>query len=280
MPLPAETALSEGMTDAMSPAMTDAMTGTMAGTMAGAAPQFVPLPSLCVFGDSHIASVKLALDRGLLPYVTDHLEFWGAEGPSFRLLDFRNNAVIAPKRVQPIVARINGMGREVLEGDAFSAILFYGARLRMSKFLPRQVAILCNGGHLSRAVRSRAARNFLEAAKPYRMARNFAKANPGTRITFAPAPLLTQGIGHPGWIWPGSEKAGPQERAEVRGWLDEEAAKDGVTLLHQPDETVVDGCFTDPVWAVEEGLRDQDGVHKSAEFAAMMIGRYREMMAG
>ncbi|MBR9764753.1 MAG: hypothetical protein GYB53_14800 [Rhodobacteraceae bacterium] len=239
-----------------------------------------PLPSLCIFGDSHIASVKQALDAGLLPYVTDHLEFWGAYGPAFRQFEFQDNTVLPRKDAAEMVAMINGLGREVLRGDAFAAYLFYGARLRIADFLPPMLATLRQGGHLSAAVRHRVVRRFLEGRKSYRIAQQFARTNPGVSVTFAPAPLLTLGVGLPEKTWPEAEGASAGERAEVLGWLDAEAAADGITLLHQPEETIVEGCWTDPRFAATGPGSEEDPVHKSPEFAALMLTRYRALQAG
>ena len=243
-------------------------------------PLAAPIPSLCIFGDSHIASVKQALDGGLLPYLTDHLEFWGAYGPAFRQFEYQDNAVHARKDAEEMVARINGNGRLSLRGDAFAAYLFYGARLRMADFLPPMLSTLRQGGHLSAAVRQRVTRRFLEGRKSYRIAQQFVRANPGASITFAPAPLLTLGIGQPEKTWPDAADATADERAEIRTWLDAEARRDGITLLHQPEETIVEGCWTDPRYAATGPGSADDPVHKSPEFAALMLSRYREMQAG
>lgn len=239
-----------------------------------------PLPSLCIFGDSHIASVKLALDAGLLPYLTDHLEFWGAYGPAFRQFEYQDQAVHPRKEAEEMVARINGNGRLSLRCDDFAAYLFYGARLRSAEFLPPMLSTLRQGGHLSAAVRQRVTRRFLEGRKSYRIAQQFVRANPAARVTFAPAPLLTLGVGQPEKTWPEAEGATPEERAEIRSWLDREAERDGITLLHQPDETIVEGYWTDPRYAATGPESADDPVHKSPEFAALMLTRYREMQAG
>ncbi|WP_010141975.1 hypothetical protein [Oceanicola sp. S124] len=243
-------------------------------------PMAAPLPSLCIFGDSHIASVRQALDAGLLPYVSDHLEFWGAYGPAFRQFEYQDNTVLPRKDAEEMVAMINGHGRLALRGDAFSAYLFYGARLRIADFLPPMLATLRQGGHLSAAVRQRVVRRFLEGRKSYRIAQQFARANPGVSVTFAPAPLLTLGVGVPEKTWPEAEGATADERAEALGWLDAEAGLDGITLLHQPEETIVQGCWTDPHFAATGPGSEDDPVHKSPAFAALMLSRYRALLAG
>lgn len=49
--------------------------------------------SLCIFGDSHLASLKQALDQGLLDPAGANVEFWGAYGPCFRQLRYREGAI-------------------------------------------------------------------------------------------------------------------------------------------------------------------------------------------
>ena len=240
-----------------------------------------PLPSLCIFGDSHIASVKHALDRGLLPNVTDHLEFWGAYGPAFRALEFRGNTILpGDAAAREMVGRINGAGREALGGGDFAGYLFYGARLRMADFMPPLLETLCAGGHLSAAVQRKVARRFLRGTKAYRIACAFARATPGLTIAFAPAPLLTRGVGSPGRVYPGADGATAEQRDAIRGWLDREAAQDGIRLLHQPEETIAAGYWTDPAWASDEAGQEDDPVHKNAAFAARMVELFRDSLAG
>ncbi|MGI3163708.1 hypothetical protein [Pseudooceanicola sp. 200-1SW] len=240
-----------------------------------------PLPSLCIFGDSHIASVKHALDAGLLPLVAEHLEFWGAYGPAFRALEFRDNTILpGDEAARDMALRINGAGRGALGGADFAGYLFYGARLRMADFMPPLLETLCTGGHLSAAVQEKVARRFLRGTKAYRIACEFARATPGLPIAFAPAPLLTLGVGNPGRLYPAAAGATADQREAIRLWLDRAAARDGLRLLHQPEDTITGGYWTAPAWASEEAGQEDDPVHKNAAFAARMVTLFRDSLGG
>ena len=56
----------------------------------------MPLPnSMVIFGDSNIATVRRAQDAGLLGFLSAPPEFWGAAGPAYRQLDYRDGALRA-----------------------------------------------------------------------------------------------------------------------------------------------------------------------------------------
>ncbi|WP_163848860.1 hypothetical protein [Pseudooceanicola aestuarii] len=242
-----------------------------AGTARWAAPR--QALRICLFGDSHLASVKHAQDRGLIDWRGHRMEFWGAYGPAFRQLELRGDAVHPKPDARPIVAEINGAGREVLQATDFDAFLFYGARLRMSEFMPPLLETLCaEDGHVSTAVRRILTRRFLRGCRAYRFARAFAAANPAARVVFAPAPLLTEGRGGPDL--PQAAQASPTDRDQLRHWLDAEAGQDRITLLHQPEETITGGYLTRIEHASDEIGQEDDPVHKNADFAAMTVGRF------
>jgi hypothetical protein len=234
--------------------------------------------TLCIFGDSHIGSVRRALDAGLEGLDGFEVEFWGAAGPLFRQIDIRQG-VVRPigKEAEEVVLRVNGKGRATLAPGDFDTYLFYGARLRIAEFMlpylhhlrdPRQA--------VSSAVMQAAARQFLASCRAVRIARSFA-ASGSTRVFFAPAPLMTDGMTGQGALksplkdYPRATEATAADRTRVWQMFAQLLADDGITLIAQPDETVVNGVFTSADFAIEGAEASGDAGHKSPEFAALML---------
>jgi hypothetical protein len=55
--------------------------------------------------------------------------------------------------------------------------------------------------------------------------------------------------------------------------LEDAAAEDGITLLRQPEETVVHGLFTGVDYAVDDHVRKQDFEHHNAAFGAAVLAQ-------
>lgn len=233
-----------------------------------------PPETLCIFGDSHIGSVRRALDAGLVRLDGFEVEFWGAAGPLFRQIDIKQG-VVRPigKEAEEVVLRVNGKGRATLSPEDFGSYLFYGARLRIAEFMlpylhhlrdPQQAA--------SSAVMQAAARQFLTSCRAVRIARSFA-ASGRTRVFFAPAPLTTDGMSGQGALkdYPRAVEAMAADRARIWQMFAQILADDGITLIAQPDETVVNGVFTHADYAIEGAQASGDAGHKSPEFARLML---------
>ncbi|MDP5349331.1 MAG: hypothetical protein NWQ32_13205 [Paracoccaceae bacterium] len=234
--------------------------------------------SLCIFGDSHIGSVRKALDAGLARLDGFEVEFWGAAGPLFRQIDIKQG-VVRPigKEAEEVVLRVNGKGRAALAPGDFDSYLFYGARLRIAEFmLPYLHHLRDPQQAVSGAVMQAAARQFLASCRAVRIARSFA-ASGRTRVFFAPAPLMTDGmagqgaqkqaVGH----YPRAVEATAADRSRIWQMFAQLLADDGVTLIAQPEETVVNGVFTHAGFAIEGAQASGDAGHKSPEFAALML---------
>lgn len=238
--------------------------------------------TLCIFGDSHIGSLRKALKAGLIDVRGHPVEFWGAAGPLFRQIDIKNG-VVRPegKEAAAVVAQVNEHGRLSLAAEDFDTYLFYGARLRMAEFMLPYLHILCDPHQaISQAVMRASARHFIGSCRAVRIARSFA-ASGKTRVFFAPAPLMTQGIlevaatAMPVALYPRALEAGEADRALIWDVFDSILAADGITLIRQPDETVVNGVFTDARYAIEGAQESGDAGHKSPEFAALMFAAFQ-----
>lgn len=233
---------------------------------------------LCVFGDSHIGSLRKALDAGLIKSAGFEIEFWGATGPQFRQIDIIDGVVrpTSPQAAE-MVAQVNGQGREALEPGDFDIYLFFGARLRMADFMPPYLQRLRDPQNgISAAVLQAGARGFLADRRMARIARNFGTSGK-SRVFFAPAPLWTWGIQDNAAAqkladdYPLAVDAGKTDRDMIWAVFQQIFEPDGVTLLRQPEETVTRGIFTDPKYAVEGAQDSGDIGHKSAEYAALVF---------
>lgn len=237
--------------------------------------------SLCIFGDSHLGSVRRALDEGLIDLTGFEVEFWGADGPNFRDIDIEGDTV-RPQTDDALkwVRTINGNGRETLGPGDFDVYLFYGARLRLTDIMPPYLDILCNpDAAVSEAVLSAAVNRFISGRRSARIARHFADSG-GPRVFFCPASFLADGVVDPmarqGVFaqFPHAEKAGEAERARLWRMIDAIFGESGVTVLRQPEDTIVRGCLTDGRYAVQDAVAQKDAVHKSPEFGARMLAEF------
>lgn len=241
----------------------------------------MPLPSdrprLCVIGDSHLGSLRRAVDMGLVRFHGCHVEFWGAAGPQFRQIEMVRGVIRARGDAREMVRRVNGNGREAIHPGDFDCFLFYGARLRVGEFFGPYLHRQHSGaGWQSRAALGAAARVFLRSTRACRIAAELSRS--GARVWFAPAPLPTaQVIDHTaaGRIfaaYPRAADATPGDRARLWDVLIAEAAAEGIELIRQPDDTVVEGILTDARFACDGAAESGDAGHKSPWFAAAMLG--------
>ena len=71
--------------------------------------------------------------------------------------------------------------------------------------------------------------------------------------------------------YPRATEATAADRTRVWQMFAQLLADDGITLIAQPDETVVNGVFTSADFAIEGAEASGDAGHKSPEFAALML---------
>ncbi len=236
---------------------------------------------LCVFGDSHIGSVRKALDAGVLKLPGFQLEFFGAAGETFRKLHLVDDAIRpTTDAAAEVVAHINGKGRVTLAPGDFDMVLFYGCRLRLSEFFPPLIHHMQrDNGYLSDAVLRAAAARVTGDCRAARMAKWLA-GDGRTRVFFAPSPLLTWGVldmaaeGRTLAQYPRVDAATRDQRDRLFAALSDDLAEGGVALIRQPEHTIVEGVFTDAKYAIEGADESGDAAHKSPEFAALMVDAF------
>ncbi len=228
---------------------------------------------LCVFGDSHFACVKSAFDRGLTDSEGVDVEFWGNIGKQFRFLTWRNN------RVEPMddfterrFAKTNVKGRTVLEAQDFDMILFQGCRIDLYRIFPELLhRRRTPSARLSSGVERRYVRDFLMRLPPYHFARNFA-AQGAARIVLSPTSFDTDG---PHATIPqkftAADAATQEDRTAIWAVVADILQEDGIGLLPQPDDTVVNGYRTHTDFAVKDHEARGDVTHKNPEFGALVL---------
>ncbi|HGG04124.1 MAG TPA: hypothetical protein ENK28_01590 [Aliiroseovarius sp.] len=226
---------------------------------------------ICVFGDSHIGSVKRALDRGLIDTGGRQITFWGADGPSFRALRWKNGRIVPDPEARDIVAQVNGGSHDTIGPDDFDLFIFYGARLRVQEYFASILPDLRRPElGLSSAAMQAITDRWTVRTRAWRFARNFARA--GAQIVFVPTSFPTKGILKPAVerkrYHVASTKA---ERAQLWRVLENAAQRRGFTLVPQPDDTVTKTTMTRSEFAAEGAQESGDMVHKSDEYAALMI---------
>lgn len=234
-------------------------------------------PQIIVVGDSHMGSLKLAHEAGLVPWPSGaEVEFWGATGPLFRQIKWSRGALHAKGEAKDMVKKVNKKGRTSIAAKDFDFAIFYGARLRTPHFFEQYLEWReSSGGWPSQGALMKAALHFLNSTRSYRDACEFSRA--GTPAFFCPSPFVTDGImdlTRPGKIlhtYPSVSSASAADRARLWTALKGAAASDGVTLVPQPEDTVTKGLLTFAKYAREDAVPNKDLGHKSPEFAGRWV---------
>lgn len=230
-------------------------------------------PSVCIYGDSHIACVKRAVDEARLDLPVASLEFWGASGPAFRGIHMKGG------RLKPLTPEaraqaemISDSGRDSLGATDFDVVFFVGCRLRAQTYIvPMLWREAEEAGFLSQAVRAAVLERWLTGCRAYRAARDFA-ATGKTRVFFAPAPFMNDGVLDEKVIARSiNQKATAGQRETLWQGVAQRMAQDGVTLIAQPEETVTRGCLTKSDFASERAVELRDPVHKNGAYGALLL---------
>ncbi|MFT6457038.1 hypothetical protein [Pseudophaeobacter arcticus] len=227
----------------------------------------------CVFGDSHIACVKHALDEGLLDLKGIELEFWGAPGPQFRDLHLEEGRLVGTSAAaRDSLARINPARSAALDPQDFDGFLFIGCRLRSSEFLVPLLASQPGSlGYLSQAVRDLMLPRWLEGCRWYRAAREFAKQRP---VFFSPAGFLNDGIVSEDEVARTVNiEATQAERDVIWDQIAKAMEEDKIQLIRQPEDTVTRGGLTRAAFATSLGDQGDDSVHKNGAYGALILNQ-------
>ena len=233
---------------------------------------------LAIFGDSNLGAVRRAFDGGLLSFPGYDVEFWGAAGSEYRNIHYGKGALrpITPE-AEKAVLFVNGRGRERLRTKDFNVFVFYGVRLRLAEFFAAYIDLMLDHERsVSEAALASAAKQFLQERRAVRMAQ-LMKADGAEEIVFVFAGFPCWGVidqraegrllaDHPRVL-----EAQPSHRARLWAALERAFEDLGLGFIGQPEETVVQGMSSDPVYAVEDAAEKEDANHKSPSFAALLL---------
>jgi hypothetical protein len=232
------------------------------------------LPRLCIFGDSHYACLKQAHVQGLVDVSGVDLEYWGHVGSRFRFLEVRDGAIhplddFTARRF----AKFNEKGRSFLPASDFDLIHVTGARVYVWGLFVRVLSALGEGPFVSSGLVRRMLADGLRGQSGYRLAAGLAAAGQA-RILLSPVAFYTAiPPQHAGAIGPEMAALIPAHLPRFWALLEEIAAKDGITLLPQPEGTVTEGLYTDPAYAVADHLARGDYEHHNAAYGALILAR-------
>ncbi len=236
------------------------------------------LPRFGIFGDSHYACLKQAEVQGLVDVSGVELEYWGHDGGRFRYLEFRDGAIhpVDDFTAQRF-AKFNAKGRTSLPAEDFDVILVMGARVYVWKLFLLMLRMLVEGPFVSSGLTRRLLSGGLRAQQGYGLAAGL--AGTGTaRVLLAPVAYFTEGLAQQSaLITPEIAAQMPRRLPEFWRILEETAAEDGISLLRQPEETVVKVMFSGEAFAVANHVAKQDYEHHNAAYGAAVLSRAMEI---
>lgn len=233
---------------------------------------------LAIFGDSNLGAVRRAWEAGLLRFHGYDVEFWGAAGGDYRAIHYGKGALRATTpEAEETVLLVNGNGRRALAATDFDVFVFYGVRLRLAEFFAAYLDVMLDPDRaISDAALACAAAQFLQERRAVRMAQMM-RADGAKEIVFVYAGFPSWGIvnqAEEGRLLaktPRIVEARAEHRARLWAALGRVFHDLGFGFIGQPEETVVRGMFTDPIYAVEGALEKEDANHKSPGFAALLL---------
>jgi hypothetical protein len=232
------------------------------------------VPRLCIFGDSHYACLKQAEVQGLVDVSGVDLEYWGHVGGRFRYLEYCDGAV---RPLDDFTARrfakFNAKGRMDLPAADFDTIHVTGARVYVWRLFHQVLRGLTEGPFLSSGLARRILTDGLRGQAGYQLSAGLASTGT-TRVVLSPIAYYTADPDRfADVVTPRMTALIPDTVPEFWDILQGVAAKDGITLLPQPDETVSAGLFTDAAYAVANHVEKRDYEHHNAGYGALILAR-------
>lgn len=229
-------------------------------------------PRMAVFGDSHYACVRMAHGLGLVDLSAIDVEYWGHVGRRFNFLSCKDG-VILPKDdfTAQRFAKFNEKGRSFLPAADFDVILFVGARIDVTDLFMVLLSAAVRGEFISSGLARRMVRDRLNSLMAYQFAQDFA-AHAEALVVLSPVSFPTVGSPKsPAARTDPLRDCTAADRAKLWDMMAEVAAEDGLLLIPQPEETVVNGVFTSADFAVDGYLERADYAHRNAAFGAAVM---------
>jgi hypothetical protein len=231
------------------------------------------IKSLCIFGDSHMASVKHALNQNLVKVADDlSVEFWGANGPLFRELDLIDGKIVPRPTALGTVLMVNGNGRKVLNPDDFDMCLFLGTRIRTSRFVSPVLQKLKGGNEfLSEAVFLQCCQDWLPNYRFYRAAQSFAESGKTKVVLMSNSLQAEDSPPSQVDLYPDAMKATKADRGRIWKAFGNICANDGITYIPQIEDTITSGCLTKAKYTRIDSDGLPDYAHRNAEYGALIM---------
>jgi hypothetical protein len=228
-------------------------------------------PRLAVFGDSHYACLRRAHGLGFVDVEGIDLEYWGHVGRRFNFLEFRDGAIhptddFTARRF----AKFNAKGRTFLPAADFDKILFVGSRTHLGRLFREFLSIAASGPFITSGLKRRMIHDHLLSQLGYRLACGMASVGHARIVLSAVAfPTFNPSVETPDSV----RASSAADRAEIWRAVVDVAASDGITLIPQPDDTVIDGVFTKPDYAVADHIAKNDFAHHNPAYGALIYAR-------
>jgi hypothetical protein len=236
------------------------------------------LPRFCIFGDSHYACLRQAEAQGLVDVTGVELEYWGHVGGRFRYLEARDGAIHPVDDFTAMrFAKFNAKGRRSLPAADFDVILVMGARVYVWRLFLSLLGALAEGPFLSRGLQRRILTDGLRGQSGYRLARGLAESGTASILLARTAYYTVSEQRTAALSVPGMAGLIADRLPEFWATLEETAAEDGIRLLRQPDQTVVQGMLTDATFAIADHAAKQDYEHHNAAYGAIVLSRVMEI---
>lgn len=225
--------------------------------------------SLCLFGDSHLACIRQALDTMKNP---PDIALWGVAGNRFKQIALRDGTLsAADEETAQKIAEVAGPERPRLDPSDFDVVFFLSARVRAHRIFYELLSRPGRAnGHLSAAMMRAFVAEQLRQHSGYQWAKAFAEAG-AAEIVFMPAPLETDGIAQVDVRFAPAFEAGQPEREAVWSLIADVMDADGIVLAPQPEATLTKGCLTRAEFAADGAAEAQDPAHKNAAFGALVL---------
>lgn len=189
---------------------------------------------VCIFGNSHIAALRLATRDRLFSLGGTEFVFWGLPGHRIETITYRDGVFSTPLADKAAV--VSGGRYPSLPARDFDAFLFHGAQL-----LPRSLRDWLLGREPAPENMPRAITDWLVAQPLYALARSL-RGDFNGPIILSPAPFQTE---HPGKR---RRPVDATDAAAVQTGIRDVLATEDIGYLGQPPETVTGHLYTPAVF--------------------------------
>jgi hypothetical protein len=236
-------------------------------------------PRLAIFGDSHYASVRQAHNLGLVDVSGAEIEYWGHVGRRFNFLALQDGAIVpTDDYTAQRFAKFNEKGRRFLPAADFDMMLFVGTRTHLGPTFLSLLHTSRHGPFITAGLRRRILQDALRRQFGYRLAMGLAGTDTA-RIVLAPVSFPTEGFPPlQSLATPDVCAATSDDRGELWQIVIDLAAEDHITLLPQPEGTVIDGAFTMAAFAVDDHIAKQDYAHRNAAYGALVLAQAMQVL--